>query len=277
MKTIKIERILAVVAQMQECAKTLPVVAKLAKKHEAGVTLLYVHEEKLFELPVYEGERLDLEGIRAAMKREAAKAGLEDAALLVYANDLVDRAVLEAQREEDAMIVTAYRKEDAHKLAFKCGRPLLVLKEAKGEYTKAVVSIDSVAETERCLDFLQAALPQTKLHLYQDFQYFSQPIADPFVDPMIEPYDMSIETMESNEMIQARKEAFYTLCETRKLEGTFLMGDKGIEEDVVAFLKEQGADLLVFDLLDDATLLAMALEDTLALVETDTLVCTEMR
>ncbi|OQX73526.1 MAG: hypothetical protein B6D59_05365 [Campylobacteraceae bacterium 4484_4] len=271
----KVGRILVVLNECGMCDEVIKKSAELAKHLKAGVTILYVREEALFELPIYHGEQSDLESVRKKLKSIAKEAGLENVAVFVYENDTIDRVSLEAERENDTLIITAYTPKLSYKLCKKAPAPVLVLKKAKTAYAKAVVSIDSVAETKRCLTFVRELFPRTALHLYQDYQYFSQPIADPFVDPMIEPYDMSMDLIENNEMIQARKEAFYKLCEEEGVEGTFLMGEKTIDQNIAAFVSDKGADLLVVDLLDGATLLAMALEDILEKTTVDTLVCRE--
>jgi len=72
----------------------------LAKKYEAGVTLLYVKEEKFFELPIFEGSDGSIDNLRERLLSRLRENGLEEWALLVYDNDVVDHARLEAEREE---------------------------------------------------------------------------------------------------------------------------------------------------------------------------------
>ncbi len=272
----RIGRILVVLNEYERAKEAIREAARLAKRAGAGVTILFVHEEALFELPIYREKPLDLEEIRRGLKKIATQEGLTEPAILVAENDTVDRAVLEAEREHDTLILLPYTPKIAHRLSLKAPAPLLVLKEAKAHYAKAIVSIDSLSWAEKCLAFLKKMFPDTAIHLYQDYQYFSLPIADPFVDPMIEPYALSVETIESGEVIRARKEAFVRLCEEKGVEGTFVMGETGIDEEIAEFLKKQRGDLLVVDLQDSATPLASALEEILQKVPVDTLVCKEL-
>ena len=70
----QMNRILAVCNEYERCDEVIETVAKLAKEHGAGVTLIYVHEVSLFELPLFHSEEgLDHEKLYRELKERASK------------------------------------------------------------------------------------------------------------------------------------------------------------------------------------------------------------
>ncbi len=270
----QINRILAVCNELEKCGPLLEKSAELAKKHNSGVTLMFVDEPAWFDLPIFRKEDLpDKEKIRHELKRRAAAVGLEDVAILVYAADTPDRVAVEVQKEADTLVICNYHKKISARISEKAKAPLLVLKEeALHLYTRAVVTIDAVMP-ECCLDFMHRFFEGVQLRLYQDFQF----IPMPSVDPAVEPFDISMDTSVYTELLEAKREAFMQFCRERGLKGTFEIGESGIDEDTVAFVRKEGADLLVLAPLDPDTILGDAVEDILEKSPVDTLICYEVR
>ncbi len=267
----KMNRILAVCNAYEKCDEVIDVAAKLAKEHGCGVTLMFVHEVSLFELPFFhKDESLDHDTLHRELEKKALEAGIEEPAILIFENDTADHVVEEAQREADTLVVTMYARKITHKVVKKMTTPLLVLRGDLHLYTKAVVAIDAVMP-EHCLDFMHRFFKGVDLHLYQDFQY----IPMPSVDPVVEPFDVGMDTNMYMELMSAKQEAFQNFCKEKGLKGTFESGENGIDEDTVAFVKKTGADLLVLAPLDKDTLLGDAIEDIVEKSPVDTLICYE--
>ncbi|HHD77948.1 MAG TPA: universal stress protein [Campylobacteraceae bacterium] len=267
----QMNRILAVCNEYEKCDGLIDTVAKMAKGHGAGVTLMYVHEVSLFELPFFNKEEgLEHQKLRRELEERAVAAGIEEPAILIFEDDTADHVAEEAGKEADTLIVTTYAGKPTQKILRKISTPVLVIKEAIHLYTKAVVALDAVMP-ERCLNFMQRFFKGVDLHLYQDFQY----IPLPSVDPVVEPFDVGMDASIYLELMSAKQEAFQEFCKERGLKGTFETGENGIDEDTVAFVKKVDADLLVLAPLDRDTMLGDAIEDIVEKSPVDTLVCYE--
>lgn len=265
----KINRVLAVCNDLETCDIVLAKAAEIVKAQESGLTVMFVVEEALFDLPFYTAEDiLDSEKIRHELLEKTRAAGVENAAIFVRENDTADRVALEAEREDDSLIVTYYTQEISADIAQKCKTPLLVLKNRSHIYTSAVVTVDTVP-SDKCLSYVRTVFDGLSLSLYQDFQYI--PMTS--VDPVIEPYDISVDTTLFQELMEARRDAFETFCREKGLEGTFEVGENGIAEDTAAFTGKKKADLLVIAALDRDTMLGDAVEDILDQAPVDTLIC----
>ncbi len=267
----KMNRILGVCNDFAKCDEVIEVAAKLAQEHGCGVTLMYVHEVSLFELPFFhkEGE-MDHAKLLETLEEKAHAAGIETPAILLFEADTADHVAEEVEREGDTLVVIAYAGKTTKKVAAKLSTPLLVLKEDLHLYTKAVVALDAVMP-ERCIDFMHRFFEGVSLHLYQDFQY----IPLPSVDPVVEPFDPGMDANLYLELMEAKREAFYDFCKEKGLQGTFETGENGIDEDTVAFVKKRDADLLVLAPLDRDTMLGDAVGDILEQSPVDTLICYE--
>ena len=268
----RLNRILAVCSDFRRCDDVIAKSAEIAGAHEAGLTVMFVKEEALFELPVFDtDEASDLERIRHKLQQKVKETDIENVAVFVYENDVVDRAALEAEREGDCLIVTHTAPKINAKLAQKRVAPVLVLQNQPESYTKAVVAVDT-APSERCVRYLKDLFPGLDMTLYQDFQYIPVTAA---VDPTFEPYDIGMDATVYTELLEARREAFETFCKEKGYACKFEIGENGVATDAVRFAETKEADLLVVAPADPDTILGGSVEDILSEASSDVLVCFE--
>ncbi len=269
-----INRVLALCNDYEKCEDLLVKVAEISKAHNAGVTLMFVTEEAMFELPFFSKEdKSNHKVLRRELLKKAQNAGINNPAVLVYENDTADRVALEVKRENDALVIMPYEDKITMSVIKKVDIPILVLKKnSLHEYSKAVIAIDA-ATGKICLEFLRTLFNIVETELFQDFLYFPMPVAD----PAIEPFDIAGDGIEYAQLLKIRKEAFYEFCEKMGVKGTFIVGESGIDEDIVSFVKQKQADLLVINALDRDTILGDAIDDILLKIDSDTLVCFENR
>jgi len=264
-----INRILAVCNDFDKCGEVLHKTAELAKKHDAGVTLMFVHEHELFELPIFSEEvAVDIQKIREELLEKVKSAGIDEAAIFIYENDTADRVALEVEKEHDTLVLTHYVEDITFDLVQKVKRPVLVLKAEEHTYEKAVIALDAVLP-QKCLTFMHRYFEGVELHLYQDFQF----VPIPAVDPVVEPLDVGMDATLYTELLEAKRKAFEVFCKEQGLKGTFEIGEGSIDEDTLAFAKKEQVDLLVLAPLDLDTLLGDAVSDILEKADIDVLVC----
>ena len=264
-------RILVLVTKLERGDELIAVSKRLAKRLDAGVTLLYVKEERLFELPIYEGKEQDLETAREELQKALEKAGCGDWALLLADNDIADHALLESEREHSVLIISD-EHEELGDLLHRSERPLYRVKSgAIHEIGEILMAVDVAGSPESCLNWAQELFPGAKIRCYMDYQFL--PDAD---EALIDPFlgTVTVDTVEADmEVMEARKKSFERFCREQNLEGTFAVGEKGLEEDILDQVDLHGCHLLLLSVEDSDTLLGDAARHLIEKSPVDTLVC----
>lgn len=264
-------RILALCTQLEQLDALVRSSDRLAKQYDAGVTLLYVKEEKLFELPLFSDREDSLETVRDHLQRTLAESGHKEWAVLVYENDVVDHARLEARREKSVLVISDDH-EEIDELVGKIETSLLVLKrEAAHEYARVLLALDSAYSSERGIDFVLEFARGAKVSCYLDYQLITS-MADPGLDPVVGAMTPDVLMEEETEVIRVRKESFQKLCEEKGLSGEFELGEHGLVQDILRKRELAGAELLAIVAEDHDTLLAEAAREIAAHSPVDVLI-----
>ncbi len=266
------KRILGVCSRLEAAEELIDKCRELAGRLEGGVTLLYVKEEGLFELPIYEGREATMEAAREHLESLLRSRGIEGWALLVRENDLPDQAALEAQRESSLLIV-ADRHEELPELLNKAKRPLYVLVPG-GSHTPArgLIVLDVAGVGRHCLRLARQAEPQVEWRAYMDYQFFPS-VADGGIDPVVGAMTPEILIEEQSDIMQTYRRNFENFCREEGIEGVFEVGEHGVEEDVLERLEREGSDLLVIAAEDPETILGEGAKALILSAPVDTLVC----
>ncbi len=268
-------RILGVCSRLEAAEELIEKCRELAERLEAGVTLLYVKEEGLFELPIYEGREATMAAAREHLESLLRSRGIEGWALLVRENDLPDQAALEAQRESSLLIV-ADRNEELPELLSKARRPLYVLLPGHSHSpSRGLIVLDVAGVGHRCLDLARKAEPQVSWRAYMDYQFFPT-VADAGIDPVVGAMTPEILIEQESDILQTHRRNFEDFCREEGLEGLFEVGEHGVERDVLDRLESEGSDLLVIAAEDPETILGEGAKALILSAPVDTLVCFDL-
>ena len=266
-----ISRILAVCNDFEKCDLLLKKCAKISEEHDCGVTLMFVKEEELFELPFFSDDDVsDHKKLRKELLKKAKNKGIDNLAVLIYENDTADRAALEAEKENDSLIIMPYTEKITDKVIRKCNVPTLILKDTVPEYARAVVVVDTIV-TGKCMDFLHTLFSGTEISLLQDFSYFPMPVSDTGVDP----FGIGTDGIDYLEFLKSQKKAFYEFRQENGVNGAFIVGENSIEDNIVSFVKQKQADLLSINVAQRGTILADAIDEIILKSSGDVFVCFE--
>jgi len=265
----KQKRILAVCSSIDQLDTLIAKCAELSERYDAGVTLLYVKEENLFELPFFSESDGSVESIRQLLSKKIRESGHEEWAVLAFENDLVDHVRLEASREESFLIVSDEHDELDELAAL--GRALLSLKGGTvHRYKKVLIALDSAFSGEQGLDFTFGFAPGAHFSCYMDYQLIMS-MEDPSLDPVVGAMTPEVLMSEESDVIEIRKRAFENLCREKGLDGSFEVGEYGLVEDVMERVKISEPDLLAIVAEDRDTLMAEAARDLVKKVPMDLL------
>ncbi len=250
-------RILALCTELDQFDGVVQSAETLSKRYGAGVTLLYVQEEGLFELPLFSEGDGSIESVREHLQESVRQMGHEDWAVLVYENDIVDHAVIESKREKSFLVVSDDH-EEIDELVRKIETTLFVLKKgAVHEYGRVLLALDSAYTTEKGIDFVLEFAKGAKVFCYLDYQLIVS-MADPGLDPVVGAMTPDVLMAEETEVIDARRESFQQLCKEKGLKGEFELGEHGLVRDILQKREAAEAELLAIAAEDRDTLLAEA-------------------
>jgi hypothetical protein len=257
---------------MEDARELIASVREKAARLEAGVTLLYVKEERLFELPIFGEGAPSLEGAREYLQRLVREIAGEEWPVLVYEGDPVDRALLEAEREEAALLITDLEGKGRGELLRRSNAPLLFF-ESGGTHRcrKGLIVFDPAWSDDGCLPLVRNVLEADTWSAYLDYQVVSALGSDLSIDPVAD--TLATEIQLEAEVMEARKKSFLELCEREGIPGTFEVGEKGLVEDILSRADSEGAECLAFVVEDRETLFAEALEELVVRAGRDLLVC----
>ncbi len=266
------KRIVALLSQMDAAKELIEVTRKKAQTLGAGVTLLYIKEERLFDLPIFGEEEPTLAGALEYLKALVREAGGEEWAVLAYEDDPVDHLLLEARREKALLVISDFEGEVREDLIERCRTPLLFLERGiVHECAKVLLVFDPAYSDADCLPLVRKILEAREYSAYLDYQIVPTMGTDLSLDPMID--TLNVEVQIEEEVMEARKKAFEALCEKEGLSGTFEVGEAGMVEDILARTAVEEAECLAFIVEDHDTLLADALPELARKARRDLLIC----
>jgi len=268
-------RILGVCSRLEAAEELIDKCRELAGRLSAGVTLLYVKEEGLFELPIYEGREATMEAAREHLESLLQNRGIEGWALLVRENDLPDQAALEANRESSLLMV-ADRNDELPELLSEAKRPLYVLAPGRSHAPeRGLIVLDVAGVGHRCLDLARKVEPQVSWRAYMDYQFFPT-VADAGIDPVVGAMTPEILIEQESDILQTHRRNFEDFCREEGLEGLFEVGEHGVERDVLDRLESEESDLLVIAAEDPETILGEGAKALILSAPVDTLVCFDL-
>jgi hypothetical protein len=250
-------RITALLTRLEEAEEMIGLLKRKAEALEAGVTLLYVREERLFELPLFGGREPSAEEIRSHLLTLTRSAGREEWAVLAYDDDPVDRLLLEADREHAGLLLTDLKgaRED---LLSRTRIPVLFM-EPGGRHGcgKGLIVIDPACSGNTCLSRVRRILEAAEWSAYMDDQIIPTVGSGVALDPVAD--TLAVEAGLEAELRSVHERAFYELCKAEGLEGYYEIGEAGIPRDILNRALAVGADCLAVIAEDHDTLLAEAL------------------
>ena len=265
-------RIVVLLSRMERAKEVIAVAAEKAARLEAGVTLLYVREEKLFALPIFGREEPSMDGAREHLRTLAREAGGEEWAVLTYDDDPVDRALLEAGREKATLLISDLEGEERSELIEKARLSLLLLEPGTvHECAKALAVFDPAYSGDSCLAQARRILGAKRWSAYLDYQVVPTMGSDISMDPMLDTLNIDVEIEE--ELMEVRRKAFMELCEAEGIPGTFEVGELGMTEDILNRAEAENAECLALIVEDHDTLFAEVLGELASRIRRDLLVC----
>lgn len=268
----KQRRILGLSTGPEQLDEVIAKCAELSRKYSAGVTLLYVREERLFDLPIFgNSTERSMESLHDRLLEHLRERGCEEWAVLAYDNDPVDRAKLEAEREGSFLLVSDDHDETDEMVEKIPTRTLILKKGLPHRYECVFLALDSAYGSDEGLDEVLDFAAGAEVSCYMDYQLIVS-TSDPSLDPVVGAMTPDVLMAEESEVIDIRKNAFEQLCKAKGLKGHFELGEHGLVDDILDRSREAEPDLLALVTEDRDTLMAEAAKEIAPRAKVDILI-----
>jgi len=253
-------KILVIINEVEKIKPLLHKAVSLCREHHSLMEILFVHENAPFSLPEYfhhEVNILDQEAVKKEITHTLAALDYnEKVALFVEEEDTLHRVQALCEHQKDLFLLSFYHEKISLELSRALSFPNLVIKTESKDYTDILYIVDMNEDNQSSITSVQALFPQGKVRLLFEHSYF---IENYVFDTDFS--GMSIGTgMEGSidqEILDKQKETFKKLKAQTGLEGDFV---EAYEEDLLTYVKNKDADLVILHSQNNAFLL----EDTLS-------------
>ena len=251
-----------------------------SKQHNTILEVIFVHEEPLFELPdIFTLNREDNILDKESIKKEITKQLLvlnpnEKYAVFIYVDDTLDRLETIAKEQKETVVITPYQKEITPTLIEETSYAFWVLKEQKENYSKILLPTDLKEPTMKAINYALHIFKQTKLFLVHDHRYLVDTLvvqADYLnVTPLTSPISVEL----NEEVKEAHEKEFENYLKEFGIDGEFIEANGEVDEDLIAYTKEHGFNLLFMyrndeELFSSSSLILSLMEE----LEVDFFVC----
>lgn len=246
----QIKRIMAVINDFGMADAILSKAAALSQREQAKLEVMFVHEEKLFDLPEFfrfkeiaPNQPVDKEKIQKEITQKLTVLGVKESVpVLVFVDDTADHVLLQTKNAQETLIILSYDKNIARKVIKKSHLPVLVIKHNRTvDYAKVVVPVDFSPASKESIVLAKALFPQKQIELVHDYRALymegfmdSEGMAE--LGAEVELTDMEKKAAEDN---------FEALLQEMQCKGSFLTEKASFQEDLSDFILDNGHDLAI--------------------------------
>ncbi len=265
------KRILGLCTSLEMAEEIVDKCYELSLRLKAGVTLLYVKEEELFDLLIYENKDSNLDIVNEHFKRLFKERGIEDWVFFLKDSDIPDQVALEVERESSFMIITDYN-DKISELLTKVKVPIYILvANSSHKPQNGLLTLDNIEAGHNALKLARQIEPKTVWRAYKDYQFFPTEL-EAGIDPVVGTIGSDILLEESSEILDIERRAFKEFCEEEGIEGDFEIGEVAISKDILKSIEANKSDLLLVATEDSDTILTQGIKALLSEIALDTII-----
>ncbi len=171
-----IRKVLVVLNSFEKIDTILAKALLLSSEQNAGLEVLYVHEEPMFDVPEYflseQSSSIDKAKVKKEIQEKLLALGSERKhAILVFINDTVDRVLEQLEEHNHTLIVTCYHDKITERMLKRSDASMLVIKEDKEGYANIIMPVNLSEDSRSCIDLAKRFFPDSKLRLLYDNPY----------------------------------------------------------------------------------------------------------
>ncbi len=246
-------RVVVVANEIETIDTLLEKAVTLSNQHQTTLEVLFIHEEPLFQLPDYflsdekiSENSIDKNKIKKSIQEKLAVLNPhKTVSILVLVDDTLDHVIEYGKDNRDILFITAYHEELNSKLLHKTPYSFWIVKNKIESYKEILLPVDLNKKSVEVIKATEHIFPTVQLEIVHDYRFtldMSLMEDDHLkITPIVSSMDIEIN--------QKRKERQRELFEAYKrdfnLTGEFLEENKGLEEDLVEYINQSQAELIV--------------------------------
>jgi hypothetical protein len=224
-----------------------------SNQHQTTLEVLFVHEEPLFKMPDYflSDEKISKETIDKKKIKKSIQEKLnslnphKSVSILILVDDTLDQVLEYGKENKDILFITAYHEELNSKLLHKSPYSFWIVKNEIKSYCKILLPIDLNAKSVEVIKATEHIFPTVPLEMVHDYRFTLDMTLIEDDHLRITPIVSSIDIEISQERKERQRELFETYKHDFNLTGDFLEENEGLEEDLVEYINQSQAELIV--------------------------------
>ena len=247
------KRVVVILNEIEKIDNLLEKAVAFSTQHQTTLEVLFVHEEPLFKLPDYflSDEKISKETIDKKKIKKSIQEKLnslnphKSVSILILVDDTLDQVLEYGKENKDILFITAYHEELNSKLLHKSPYSFWIVKNEIKSYRKILLPIDLNAKSVEVIKATEHIFPTVPLEMVHDYRFTLDMtlIEDDHlrITPIVSSMDIEI----SQERKERQRELFETYKRDFNLTGDFLEENEGLEEDLVEYINQSQAELIV--------------------------------
>jgi len=247
------KRVVVILNEIEKIDNLLEKAVAFSNQHQTTLEVLFVHEEPLFKLPDYflSDEKISKETIDKKKIKKSIQEKLnslnphKSVSILILVDDTLDQVLEYGKENKDILFITAYHEELNNKLLHKSPYSFWIVKNEIKSYRKILLPIDLNAKSVEVIKATEHIFPTVPLEMVHDYRFTLDMTLIEDDHLRITPIVSSIDIEISQERKERQRERFETYKRDFNLTGDFLEENEGLEEDLVEYINQSQAELIV--------------------------------
>ena len=247
------KRVVVILNEIEKIDNLLEKAVAFSTQHQTTLEVLFVHEEPLFKLPDYflSDEKISKETIDKKKIKKSIQEKLnslnphKSVSILILVDDTLDQVLEYGKENKDILFITAYHEELNNKLLHKSPYSFWIVKNEIKNYRKILLPIDLNAKSVEVIKATEHIFPTVPLEMVHDYRFTLDMTLIEDDHLRITPIVSSIDIEISQERKERQRELFETYKHDFNLTGDFLEENEGLEEDLVEYINQSQAELIV--------------------------------
>jgi hypothetical protein len=247
------KRVVVILNEIEKIDNLLEKAVAFSNKHQTTLEVLFVHEEPLFKMPDYflsdekiSKERIDKNKIKKSIQEKLnALNPHKTVSVLVLVDDTLDQVIEYGKENKDILFITAYHEELNSKLLQKTPYSFWIVKNEIKSYSKILLPTDLNQKSIEVIKVTQHIFPNVQLGMVHDYRFTLDMtlIEDEHlrITPIVSTMDIEI----NKERKERQRVLFETYKQDFNIAGDFLEENEGLEEDLVEYIQQNQAELIV--------------------------------
>jgi len=225
---------------------------EFSKQHKKTLEVLFVQEKPTdsllgFLLPSYSKAYtpLDRDKVKEKIQKYISQLDKDtQSEVIILEENILKRVLAHAKECKDTLFITNYDKKLSQKLLEKTPYSYWIFKNSSLTYNNILLPIELSNDAVDDIKLTQDIFPKSSIDIVHDYHYMI-PSKEEDGSTSLIPVVGSIDTELHEETRKRQKNIFDNYKKEFHLNGTFIEEEKGLDKDLLNYIKDRNTDLVV--------------------------------